>query len=269
MGTMSLVPLTAERNASYTQYVADTQYMAEITIADLVRNGTMSAEMAAVLWAAVDEQQSFLTVAVPRFAGKTTTSNAVLALRPSEMPVTLVAGEPELMERLKRERRGGYLQVAEFAYAPVPGYIWGAPVKRVFETVHEGGYALQTALHAPGVEAGMLEVTRGNGISDEQASTFKLVMYIERFGYGLQSFWRRVTDLFEVEEVRDGLPRGRSLFRWREAGDAFEQLGEPQQWGLDRTDLERRAGLIAMLAEREQTSPKEVAAAVAEYRSSA
>ena len=224
--------------------------------------------MAAVLWSAVDEQKSFLTVAVPRFAGKTTTSNAVLALRPPHVPVTPVAGEPGLMERLKQERRGGYLQVAEFAYAPVPGYIWGAAVRRVMETVHEGGYSLQTALHAPGVEAGMLEVTHGNGVSDEQASTFKLVMYIERFGYGFQTLWRRVTDLYEVDGVEHGRPVGRSLFRWLEADDSFEQVAEPRQWGLDRRDLSVRAGLIARLAENDQTSVGEVAAAVAEYRSS-
>ncbi len=52
-----------------------------ITIAELVRNGTMSAQIAGTLWAAVDEQRSFLTVAIPRFAGKSTLSNAVLALR--------------------------------------------------------------------------------------------------------------------------------------------------------------------------------------------
>jgi hypothetical protein len=172
------------------------------------------------------------------------------------------------MDRLKQERRGGYLQVAEFAYAPVPGYIWGPPVRRVFETVHEGGYALQTALHAPGVEAGMLEVTEGNGISDEHASTFKLVMYIERFGYGYQNFWRRVTDLYEVEEVKEGRPRGRSLFRWQEGADVFEQLAEPQQWGSDRTDLAQRALIIAALAQRDLTGPGEVAAAISEYRSS-
>lgn len=242
--------------------------MAEITIADLVSNGTLSAEMAAVLWAAVDEQQSFLTVAVPRFAGKTTTSNAVLALRPPHVPVTPVAGEPDLMERLKRERRGGYLQVAEFAYAPVPGYIWGAPVRRVFETVTEGGYALQTALHASGVQEAMLEVTQGNGVSDEHAGTFKLVMYIERFGNSLPAFWRRVTDLFEVHGVEGGRPVGQSLFRWHAAHDAFEQVAEPQQWGRDRADLAQRAAVIGRLVETGFTGAAEVAAAVAEYRSS-
>ncbi len=120
----------------------------ELTIAELVRNGTMSAEVAATLWAAVDERVSFLTVAVPRFAGKSTTSNAVLAMRPPGVPARYVEGEPEEMERLKRERLGGYLVVAEFSEAPVPGYIWGQPVRRVFETV-EAGYQIEEDPHWP------------------------------------------------------------------------------------------------------------------------
>ena len=222
--------------------------------------------MAAVLWAAVDEQQSFLTVAVPRFAGKTTTSNAILAMRPPEVPAFLVAGEPQVMERLKQERRGGYLVVAEFAYAPVPGYIWGAPVRRVFETVHEGGYALQTALHAPSVEDAILEVTQGNGVSDEHASVFKLVIYIERFGTGLNNYWRRVTDLYEVHEVREGRPVGQSLFRWRAEGDRFEQLAEPSQFGLNREELGQRAELLGDLARSGRSSFEDVDVAIAEFR---
>jgi hypothetical protein len=241
--------------------------VAQISIAELVRNGTLSAEMAAVLWAAVDERRSFLTVAIPRFAGKTTTSNAVLAMRPPDVPVTPVAGERDMMQRLAEERRGGYLTVAEFAQAPMPGYIWGEPVRRVFEAVHAGGYALQTALHAPGVDAAIQEVTHGNGVSDDHASVFKLVMYIERFGHSQDSFWRRVTDLYEVERVENGRPVGRSLFRWRESDDRFEQLAEPQQWGHDRSDLAQRTGILSQLADSGQTSADEVAAAVSEYRS--
>jgi flagellar protein FlaI len=242
--------------------------MPEITIVDLVRNGTLNAEMAAVLWAAVDERQSFLTVAVPRFAGKTTTSNAILAMRPPDMPAYLVAGEPEVMDRLTRERLGGYLVVAEFAPAPVPGYIWGAPVRRVFEAVHTGGYALQTALHAPGVDEAIVEVTHGNGVSDEQASIFKLVIYIERFGTSLGNYWRRITDLYEVREVRGGHPVGQSLFQWRADGDRFEKLSEPSQFGLDRPDIARRAALIDELVETGSSSSDEVQSALATYRNS-
>lgn len=237
----------------------------EITIAELVRNGTMSAEVAAVLWAAVDAQVSFLTVAVPRLAGKSTTSNAILALRPPGVPLHEVAGEPEVMERLKRERRGGYLVVGEFSQAPVPGYIWGEPVRRVFDTLG-AGYSLQTALHASGVEAAIREVTQGNGVSDEQASAFKLVLYIERFGADMSNFWRRLAEVYEVHKVENGRPIGHPLFRWQREGDRFEKLSDPHQFGRDREDLERRAALIAELARSGRTSSPEVAAAVADFR---
>ncbi len=237
----------------------------ELTIAELVRNGTMSAEIAATLWAAVDEQRSFLTVAVPRFAGKSTLSNAVLALRPSDVALHHVDGTPELMERLKRERLGGYLVVAEFSQAPVPGYIWGEPVRRVFQTL-AAGYSLQAALHAPGVEDAIRVVTEENGVSDEQASVFDLVLYIERFGDDHDSFWRRLSEVYEVDAVENGRPLGRTLYRWLPDGDRFEAAEAPQGFATDRADLEARAAVLAELGGSGHVSEADVAAAVAAYR---
>lgn len=171
------------------------------------------------------------------------------------------------MERLKRERLGGYLVVAEFSQAPVPGYIWGEPVRRVFDTL-SAGYSLQAALHAPGPEAAMLEVTRGNGVPDEQASSFKLVIYIERFGNDLSDFWRRVADVYEVDAVEGGRPKGRTLFRWRPDADKFEQVDEPWQFARDSADLRRRAEVLQELALGDRTGADEVAAAVEAYRKS-
>src|SRR2546430_2480398 len=142
--------------------------MPDVTIAEMVRNGTMNAEMAAVIWAAVDEGVSFLTAAIPRFAGKTTTSNAALALRAPEVPLTWIDGTREQTEALAKERRGGYLAVAEFEQAPMAGYIWGEPVRRVFHTAIEADYSLQAVLHAGSVEEAIEEVVRGNGVTDEQ-----------------------------------------------------------------------------------------------------
>ena len=238
----------------------------EVTLAEMVRNGTMSAEIAAVLWSAVDEQVSFLTVAIPRFAGKTTMSNAVLALRPPEVPLTWVDGSVSQIERLKQERRGGYLAVQEFDRVPMPGYIWGEPVRRVFDCVVQGGYSLQSVLHAASVEDGVREVTEGNRVPDDHASVFKLVLYIERFGSGHRDFYRRLTDVFEVQRVDAGRPVGQSLFRWRKDGDRFEQLAEPQQWGRDGAGLARRAELFRALAAEGRTSTNEVTAAVNQYR---
>jgi hypothetical protein len=240
--------------------------VSQITLAEMVRNGTMSAEVAATLWAGVDEQISFLTVAIPRFAGKSTTSNAVLDLRPAEVPLHSYGGEPGKLERLRADRSGGYIVVAEFSQAPVPGYIWGEPVRRVFETVVEGGYSLQAALHAPGVQEAVQAVTLGNGVPDEHASVFKLVMYIERFGNDLPDFWRRIGELYEVDRVENGRAIGRTLFRWDASGDRFLQVEEPRQFARDRELLRRRAALLADLAGSGRTSERDVQAAVDSFR---
>ena len=239
--------------------------MSDVTIADLVRNGTMSAEMAALLWAAVDEKLSFLTVALPRLAGKSTTSEALLTLRDPSVAVTNVLGDAATLERLKQEQRGGYLVVNEFSRAPMPGYIWGEPVRRVFETLPYG-YSLQTSLHASSVQEAIDVVTRGNGITDEAASTFKLVLYIERFGSGMADYWRRLVEIFELDRIESGRAVGRTLYRWQQQSDSFEKVANPVQFGRDAVDLEQRAGVIRDLAGRESVNAGDVAEALQQFR---
>ena len=53
--------------------------MADLDLVALVRNGTMSPEIAATLSVAVRERRSFLVFAVPRLAGKSTVMHAMLA----------------------------------------------------------------------------------------------------------------------------------------------------------------------------------------------
>ncbi len=236
-----------------------------ITIAELISNGTMSAEVGAALWAAVDEQRSFLTVAIPRFAGKSTLSNAVLALRPPGVPLHKVDGSPEEMERLKRERLGGYLVVAEFSPAPVPHYIWGEPVRRVFGTL-SAGYSLQASLHAPGAEEAIGVISEGNGIPDDQASAIDLVLYIRLFGQDDATFWRRLAHVYEVDSVESGRPVGRTLYRWQEAGDRFEAFEAPRGFARDRSDLKARAALLSDLAQADRTSEDDVTAAIVAFR---
>jgi hypothetical protein len=239
--------------------------MPEITLPELVRNGTMSEEVAALLWTAVEQQVSFLVVAVPRFAGKSTTSEAILAMRPPDMPLHRVAGEPEVLSRLKEQRLGGYLVVAEFSDAPVPGYIWGEPVRRVFDTL-DAGYGLQASLHAPSCEDAVLEITRGNGVSDDNASDIGLIVYIERYGDGLTSFWRRIAEVYEVDYVENGRPAGRTLYRWTPATDRFDAVETPRGFAQDEDDLLARGELLGDLARSGRTGSDQVEAAVAKFR---
>ena len=226
-----------------------------LSIADLVANGTLDANVAGTLWAAVAENLSFLTVAVPRNAGKTTVASAMLALRKPETPLHFAYGEADELERLRLQKAGGYVVVGEFSPWRMPSYIWGDSVRRVFETLRHG-YSLQTSLHAPGVEPAIRVITEENGINDADASHLKLVVYVEVARSGV----RRISEVFEVDEVIGGRPIGRPLFRWDRERDQFDNLNEPANFGTDRSLLQRRREGIAELVAEGRTSITDVEA---------
>ena len=116
------------------------------TILDLIQNGTMSAEMAATMWAAMDERSSFIVAAGPRQAGKSTTTNAILGMLPSSIKLHDMSGEADQFANLKASGDGGYLVVAEFSNH-MPTYLRGEQVVQVFETA-EKGYSIAGTLHA-------------------------------------------------------------------------------------------------------------------------
>jgi hypothetical protein len=229
-----------------------------LSIAALVANGTMDADVAGTLWAAADEQLPFLTVAVPRNAGKTTVASAVLALRKPDVPLNFALGQPAELEKLRREQRGGYLVIGEFSPWPMPSYIWGEAARQVFQTVRHG-YSLQTSLHAPGVGPAIGEITREIGVSDEDAGHLRLVVYIEAARTASGETQRRVSEVFEVDGVSGGVPAGRTLFRWRRDGDWFEKVAGPVQFATDGAILARRGEAIAALVAAGKTSILDVA----------
>ena len=231
--------------------------MSELTLIDLVKNGTMNAEIAATLASITAQQHSFVVVAVPRFAGKSTVTDAMLHCVPTEVPVYRLSGEEAEMDRLKLTAGGGYLVVGEFSRGPVPGYIWGRPVRKVFETMRTG-YSLSTALHAPSLEEAYAAICGANGVPDKDASRLTYAVYIRRMGDDEASFWRRIDQVHEVDGVADGKPQGRMLFRWRETNDSFEQVEEPRLLGVDETLLHDRAYRISELVASGRASVEDI-----------
>ena len=237
-----------------------------VTIIDLIRNGTITSQIAATMWAAVDRGLSIVVVAIPRFAGKTTMSNAILSLLPPEINVHRLSGEEEEMDKLKDAATGGYLVVGEFSKAPVPHYIWGSPVRLVFDILSVG-YSLATALHASGLEETFDVICKGNGVSDEAASRIDLMLYIRRFGADIDSFSRRLSEVHEIDYIQDGKPHARQLFQWLEDSDVFEQVDIPKFIHGDESELAERTATIEYLANTGQRKPQDVARLVVEYRS--
>jgi hypothetical protein len=217
----------------------------ELALADLVRNRTMSPEIAATLAGAVEERRSFLVFAVPRLAGKSTVMHAMLARAERETPIRSVTGEPTEVARLRAADGRGYLVIPEISQHPVmPGYIWGAAVRRVFGVVAERGYALAAALHAPGAAEAFAAVCGGCGVPDAHASRIALAVYIRSIGEWQAPTRRVVEAVHEVDGVTRGTPRLRALHLWDEAADRFVTVNEPkiilaERWARLARDLGR------------------------------
>ncbi len=199
------------------------------TLDDLVANRTMSKDIAATLRATAKGRHSYLVVAIPRFAGKTTVMRAMLAHAPKGTPVQTVEDDGTDVPRLLAASKGGYIVVPEIAKMMQHGYIWGAPVRKVFEAVGDG-ISLATALHAPGMEEAMGQITGDNRVPDKDAEKLELVVYIRSLGADVQHPDRRViATVHEIESVRGGTPKATLLHRWNEKTDRFENLAEPRR----------------------------------------
>ncbi len=217
--------------------------MDDVTLFDMVQNGTMDAAVAATLWTIGEERRSFLTVAVPRLAGKTTVARAMLQFAPPDTAVHELSGELDEMARLRAAPDGGYLFVDEFARGGQSRYIWGEPVRRVFQTV-QAGFSLATSLHASSLWEAFRLICEENGVPDEDASRIDYVVYLVRMGDEEHGYRRRVAAVYEVERVEDGVPRARLLHRWRAEEDTFDRMEAPRLLAAGTTRLQQHAAYI-------------------------
>lgn len=204
--------------------------MTQPTLNDLVVNHTIDAEIAATLATIGREQHSFLVTAVPRWAGKSTVSEAILDYRPPGTPRHDLTGDLEQIEQLARAQLGGYVVVAEFAPHAMGSYMWGEPAQAALRLT-DAGYSVASSIHAESMERAVELVADGIGAGDDLTARFRYVVYIERLGEGTpggeNNFWRRVATVHEIEAVTGGRAQARLLHRWRPDDDTFERVESP------------------------------------------
>ena len=225
--------------------------MAELSLGDLVANRTMSPEMAATLAAAASERRSLLFFAIPRLAGKTTTMLATLDHAPEGTAIHELSTETEPDLGIPDPPDGGYLVTHEIAETPFPHYLWGEPVRRVFEALREGGLSLATVLHAGGYEEAFSIILQRNEVPDADAALIDYAVHIRSLGPDWREPTRRVVvELHEVTGIEDGRVAVNLLHRWDEEQDRFEVVGEPSLLAAGAEDLARLAeGFRARLGE--------------------
>ena len=191
-----------------------------IRLADQVANGTMTEDIAALLRETARAHKSFLVMAVPRLAGKTTTMRAMLAEQSA--PVLTLGYDGEEVDPLVERAKGGYLVVPEIARGKwSAGYVWGEPVRRAFNGITQGT-ALATALHAPDPEEAFGIICNGCGVPDAHAARISLVVYLRSLGEWEHPTRRVVSTVHEIRGVKNGKPDAKLLFRWNEKADRFE-----------------------------------------------
>ncbi|HEV8469931.1 MAG TPA: hypothetical protein VGR46_10015 [Candidatus Limnocylindria bacterium] len=167
------------------------------------------------------ERRSFIVMAVPRLAGKSTVLRAMVAERPKKAPLRTIAEDGDDIGQLLAESQGGYIVIPEISRgAHAPGYIWGGPVRRIFKSVGDG-VSLAVALHAPGPDEAFDIICRGCGVSDADASKISLVVYLRSLGHWEEPTRRVVDTVHEIKGVRDGRPQATLLFHWDEEKDRF------------------------------------------------
>jgi len=196
---------------------------AQIRLADQVANGTMSQEIADVLRETARAHKSFVVMAVPRLAGKTTTMRAMLAEQST--PVVSLGYDGDEVDPLVARAKGGYLVVPEISRGGwSAGYVWGDPVRRAFNGITQGT-ALATALHAPDPDEAFAIICQGCGVPDAHAARISLVVYLRSLGEWEHPTRRVVSTVHEIRGVQNGKPDANLLFRWNEKTDRFERPG--------------------------------------------
>jgi hypothetical protein len=181
----------------------------------------MSPAIADLLRTTARERKSFIVMAVPRLAGKSTVLHAMASERPRTAPLRTVAEDGDDIDDLLAESRGGYIVIPEISRgAHAPGYIWGAPVRRIFKGIGEE-VSLAVALHAPGPKEAFDIICGGCGVPDADASKISLVVYLRSIGHWEEPTRRVVDAVHEISGVRDGRPRAKLLFHWDEQKDRF------------------------------------------------
>jgi type IV secretory pathway ATPase VirB11/archaellum biosynthesis ATPase len=181
----------------------------------------MSPEMSRTLRDVARGRRSFIVAAVPRLAGKSTVLRAILAERPASSPVMTLAEDGVVIDELLKKSAGGYLVIPEITQsAAMPGYIWGADVRRIFKSAKEG-VSLAATLHAEGPEDAFAQICKGCGVPDADAAKIEFAVYLRSIGRWEEPTRRVVQSVHAIEGVRDGKPGLKLLHRWDEQHDRF------------------------------------------------
>jgi hypothetical protein len=269
------------------------------SIVELIRAGTLDAELAALLWVLVEGRVPLVVAAAAPGAGKTTLLDAVLAFQAPGVRSVELAGTTETFDWLPQAPELGWRRPAtppEHHHDPpirpddtvllipelsdhLPSYTWGAEA-RIAIRAAAIGYGLAATIHADSLDDVFEQLRRPPiGLVDDELSRLGIVLILRLVGDGR----RRVVAAHYIRPVsRDEHGHVQRLgpavlTTWDADHDRFEHFA----WGItpelalrvDRRpgdfeiEVDRRRDYLAGLAEAGIVEVEAVRAAIDGYRS--
>ncbi|MEX2247073.1 MAG: hypothetical protein WEC75_10335 [Dehalococcoidia bacterium] len=197
-----------------------------LSITEIMRAGTMTPRVAALLWLGMERGASSMLAADPPGAGKTTILTALLAFTRPETGVYFTRGWGEQFRLPPLDGDAPtYILINEIS-DHLPVYSWGPYVQRAFELLAEG-YALASTMHADTVDGVIAQLTEECDVPRRHIGHLTLVVPLFVGASGGRRL-RRVLEVAVLEPLGDGYDRT-SVVRWRPEGDVFEMLSTPAE----------------------------------------
>ena len=266
------------------------------SVVELIRDGTLDAELAAHLWLLVEARVPILVAAQAQGVGKSTLLLALLDFLPPETRVVSLAGETETFAWLPQATELGWPGTAHPMRAPdpvrpgttvlfaaelsnhLPAYTWGVAA-RIAVRATSIGYGLAATIHADSLDD-VFEMLREPPVRlvHDELSHLGVVLILRVADGGR----RRVVAAHYVRPIaRDThghLQRlgPAVLATWDAEPDAYEHFG----WGVTpelalrvgrragdyEIETDRRRDYLAALVRDGATDPEAVRAAIRAYR---
>jgi hypothetical protein len=273
------------------------------SIIELIRAGTIDAELAATIWLLVEAGVPVLVAAAGRGAGKTTLLGAALDFVAPDTRIVELAGVNETFDWLPQASELGWPGIARRATTThgttdggptrpettlllvpefsdhLPVYTWGEAA-RIAVRAASIGYGLAGTIHADSLDEVFAELSAPPvGLADDELSHLGVVLILRRISGGM----RRVVAAHYVRPMsRDAQGHVQRLgpavlATWNPSTDEFEHFG----WGVvpelaNRTgrragdfelETDARRAFLDDLATASTTAVEDVRAAIGDYRS--
>ena len=268
-----------------------------LSVIDLIRGGTISEELAAYFWLAMEFKMTGLIMGVTG-AGKTTMLNALATLFRPTIKVVTIEDTPELkltlenwVQLVARPSYGiGPEKIGEITlydlikvslrYRPdviIVGEVRGEEAYVLFQAIATGHGGL-TTLHAEHIDAAVKRLTSPPmNIPQSYIPLMNFALVVKRVRLynpdGTYRIARRVTEVWEVREYGDYPlvarwdPAERRHYVYPEESLILRSIGDQVGRGFDWVleEMTRRATVLRWMAQKDITNYRDVAKIVNEY----